>query len=760
MRRPHTDGTVRDEVRSTPECNNSIHKPIHVPAERKFGHGACHFGCTGEMCDIEDLQDRIRLFDFSESELDPFQKLYSSSSSEDDEVVVQRWKPVDRHTINHIAYRRRRYRRKQNSQKKFDSTKGYPGEGPVYEDNFLDMVVDVMRRSFECKDCDTERCTLLGHGHKQKPLTGKARGKLERAGDRVKGPNSQKMYPCIRAICASDCAVKVHGHDQSIGRFQKQLAAEYKRDPAKRATVEVVRRETRRPLDKYPYVPLSQRLAKRDAHAADMKDSRVMDEGSAKIIQHAIEELNIVPYSTPPVKVAPVAKTEIMYTEDLEDLKEHTAESEERSFESVEDALNVEDDDNITTSDDHKYTIGDSVVQSDDVKGLNIDTSIDDKRVSIEVQQIYTAKHIMAGSSFTEMLEKEDAKDLIYRDGKIIGYSLRLHLDDGRYLSFLEMGGKLTDEEYFWLFNNSRIIEETPLSSDFPGEDSLVTTIEEKQAAQEVKASSTSGVVQGAVARSGAPPPVMATAVVGPVPRMTITPEQKETYARARMLSQKVVTMHFAFPKTLVDRIGKTADKVLHSLTRFARLKATNRGSQSQMDALKLGGNYPSYTIVRGSEIKKSDLSDMVSRVAPGYACLTDVDRMSVLDTLGYTHEVSVIVYHEAVKALLASRKLDASITFRSSGHVVSAVLGRIHVAAEQLFVGKDTLQKICVNNDYDVWQSTVNYVAYRLCLRDAKSNLALPNPDPALIHSVFHELAVAVKPLATAASTVLRGPL
>jgi hypothetical protein len=731
------------------------------------GHLPCHLGCTGAVCSILDIVDVVRLYDFSEDELDPFQKNFSDSSdSQEEEVTVQkiRWKQINRHTAmdpTHKPGRRRGSRR--NIQKKFDSTLGYPGEGPRYEDEILDLVIDLAPWQYEGGECAEERCTHLGHGHKKDPLVGKAKRQEEKKAGRKKGKNSGISIPCLDSLCARDCQKTEHSHNSVLDCHQGNIFNEYKKEPKNRASIERVRAGIKVPLSKRPYISLTtRRKPKNDNHATDLAESSVLDAGDAKLIAFCEEELEIVPVFTPPSKPSAAC----------------------------------EDKTSDNNTDDHieSYTFGDSTDILEALRG-SIDDKLDDNNKAMEIETYSAAHSYMSGFSFTEYLLVEDRKEVLFNEAKqFLGYGRRVHVDDPRLKAWKSVGGVLTQMEQaavdgntmrldLELTNHSEVkvepelIEDVPLSSpdelpDFgvdavvhqasplpwPMYQTLTSSVGDEKASPALQQQVPPSVP--VVQVQNAPPQV---SVQGPAqPVGSAVPQAPhidgDLAKRVYMLRRGVKTVHVAFPKTIVYRFGKKIDSTMRFFNRTFRLSRVDRTSVRTVDQFKLGADLPPDSIIRGKEIRPTEARKIVDNFRPGYGSLLEHDRLSVVDILGYTNEVQVTIFSNAAVKLLQDKRLDASTSFRSSGHVVTAVFGRIHKAAESTDIAGIPLNELLIKADRGIWQKTVAYVAYQLFIRDAERNLILPSADIPLMTSVFQELAAAMKPLLSAASIGLRG--
>jgi len=92
----------------------------------------------------------------------------------------------------------------------FDSTLGYPGEGPP--EAFIARVKEVFPE--ECDDvktCPHQRCTITGHMHRNVAYKGKEKRQAEERKNRKKGKNSKGWKLCEMRVIAKNC-VEEHGH--------------------------------------------------------------------------------------------------------------------------------------------------------------------------------------------------------------------------------------------------------------------------------------------------------------------------------------------------------------------------------------------------------------------------------------------------------------------------------------------------------------------------------------------------------------------
>ncbi len=726
-----------------------------LPVTKLTTHKLCHLGCPPDRCDIDDIANRIRYFDFQDEDIDDLQTPFFSSSDSGDTVITRiRWKPVDRHTTHHKHYRRRRYHKKRNhTNKKFDSTLGYPGEGPPYE-SFLDMVVDVMDKHEKCPECPESRCNLIGHAHPNKAAKGKERRLIEKKSDRKKGKNAGKMYPCLEFVCASDCPKQVHGHHSKTTKFQNGLKQQWRMPREQQSEIQSVRHAIGKPLHRYPYVSLSLRKEQRkktDEKALGFTKEEVKSSSEVDILNHALIELETVPVPTPPTK------TEVSPPE-----------------EDDEDELDLPllDDDYIPYSND-----ADVAVDAAYVQGINADTKDDTiRQKGMAILRQNVAKAAGECKCFADFLLIEDRGDLVFDEHQnVVGFGRRIHDGDHRLRLWRTFEGPVSHTEEIWIEGNNEYKHYIEKHGSPPPEDPDIENEgmdhkygpveEDKHDVVEDAEQPVQDDPRGGGEEEKKEPPDEEEKKLSPDEEKALRKQRNLERKRAILARElevltrtETVTMHVAFPETLKEKIGKKCNEWLKGINRFTKLARTDRSNTSEMDQLLLGGKYPSYTVVRGDELVESELLQFTNNVCQKYKDLLKVDRMSVLKVLGYTHEIKVTIFPDVVKRLERDPKLDASISFRPSGHVVTAAANRIRIAAQNMMIGKKSVFAACVASSQTAWQNTVNYYIYQLCLRDAKMNLAFPQPQTPVLQSIFRELAAVTKPLVSAASTGLKG--
>jgi len=211
---------------SPTEKSHSVHRELWKPpfgdSRKSSSHLPCHLGCTGQTCSVQPINMQYLDFDIEDLDALTFQTLYSDTE-DDTEVVIVPWKKKDRHTTHHPSYnshnRRQRPKNKRHG-KKFDSTLGYPGEGPGFSDRLKELCDEEKK---DLVTCTISRCGIAGHYHPNKPYGPRQRAQAERKADRKPGKN--KWYLCEEKVTGNDCIEK-HGHSENQN-YHSQLQADY-----------------------------------------------------------------------------------------------------------------------------------------------------------------------------------------------------------------------------------------------------------------------------------------------------------------------------------------------------------------------------------------------------------------------------------------------------------------------------------------------------------------------------------------------------
>lgn len=133
---------------------------------------------------------------------DLFETNESSDDEEGETTVMWEWEDGTYHLEKPTS--------EPNLEEEFDSTLGYPGEGPA-EAFCLRLKEFFPEESDDVKCCANQRCTITGHMHRNVALKGKDKRKAEERKNRKKGKNSKGWKLCEERVIAKNCLGE-HGH--------------------------------------------------------------------------------------------------------------------------------------------------------------------------------------------------------------------------------------------------------------------------------------------------------------------------------------------------------------------------------------------------------------------------------------------------------------------------------------------------------------------------------------------------------------------